>query len=111
MNTLVCLVSAWPHCVLINLDTLGTEEVSLTVKCRGGGGYSGTPHSGHHSTTAIYDITANSPGPDQSTVEPLYNSHLCITAKIQFPNSGRYGGVPLYNAQCVLFMQGVQNPG
>ena len=26
--------------------------------------YSGTPHNGHPSTTAICDISANSPGPD-----------------------------------------------
>ena len=27
--------------------------------------------------------------------KPLYNSHLRITAKMPFPNSGRYRGVPL----------------
>ena len=67
-------------------------SISLEPCCH----YSGTPHNGHPST-AICDITANSPGPDWSiivTMEPVYNSQLRITATMPFPNSGRYGGVP-----------------
>ena len=45
--------------------------------------YSGTPHNGHPSTTAICDIMANSPGPRSEKLTPLqqpllYNSQNAI---------------------------------